>query len=106
MLNYVAEAQQHHHKLIVQAVEYARANDLLARAPAIFVSDELVLAVLGYPAYRDKWRPNTWNSRDEQLNMLVTLPSGSLGIWDNQRGEQWFGVCVDDLPKIGYEIIF
>jgi len=78
---------------------------LLADAPDFFVSDELALAMLDYPARSDRFRRNLWG-RQKQLDMLAGLSPGAVGIWDNNRGLKWFGVTIDDLASLGFEVVF
>ncbi|MCG8408724.1 MAG: hypothetical protein MI923_26260 [Phycisphaerales bacterium] len=105
MLYYVNDAQNHHPKLIVRAVNYVKTQCLLDPAPAFFVSDELVLELLELPPRAEQLKRNPWN-REAQQEMLKSLPPGSLGIWDNHRGKLWFNIDIEELPDHGYEVLF
>lgn len=102
---YVADYRNHRPRLISAAVDFTNRNDLLADAPEFFVSDELALAMLEYPARSDRFRRNLWDRRD-QVDMLAGLSPGAVGIWDNNRGLKWFGVTIEDLASLGFEVVF
>lgn len=104
-IDYVADYRNHRPRLIRAAVNFVNRHDLLADAPDFFVSDELALAMLDYPARSDRFRPNLWG-RQKQLDMLAGLSPGAVGIWDNNRGLQWFGVTIDELASLGFEVVF
>jgi len=37
---------------------------------------------------------------------LLQAPVGSVGLWDNQQAQQWFGVSISDLAGLGYSVLF
>ncbi len=41
-----------------------------------------------------------------ECNHLLHAPLGSAGFWDNQHAQEWFRVSVDDLPALGYTILY
>lgn len=105
MIFFVNKAENRHPAVIRQAVDYLQAHCELEKASSFFTCDQLVLALLDYPYDSEQLKCNL-PAREKQLDMLVSLPAGSLGVWDNYRGKYWFNVEIDELPVHGYEILF
>ena len=40
------------------------------------------------------------------MRMLSKLPLGSIGVWDDQRSEDWYDVKISQLEELGYEILY
>ncbi|MCZ6698133.1 MAG: hypothetical protein O7D94_04290, partial [Planctomycetota bacterium] len=105
MFHYVADENNHHQKLIRRAVADVQSRRLLDDAPALFTSDEIIVAALDLDLPDARWKRGLFN-HEKQLAMLESLPQGTVGIWDNQRGASWYHVEIDELPRLGYEIVF
>jgi hypothetical protein len=45
-------------------------------------------------------------NRAEECGHLLRAPIGTVGEWDNQHAEPWFGVGISDLPTLGYTILY
>ena len=105
-LYYYWAQSEHHHGFAIHALaERVRAEHLLDGAPRIFVGDALALVDLGLG----------WNLNDRLLRnahppaverqRLADLPPGSVGFWDDQQSETWFGVTIDDLRGLGFTVL-
>jgi hypothetical protein len=87
------------------ACEFVSRHDLLRDAPMIVFGDPMAQAAL-------KMRPNPpnilHNDCDAALERahLARAPVGSVGLWDNQHAQQWFGVSISDLTGLGYTTLF
>jgi len=101
---YYAVPEHHRCHVIRQVANFIREHHLLESRPRFFAGDEILIAELDFPPSSNLPVPNIWG-RTEQLRLLAGLPQGTVGVWDNQRGEMWREVRIKDFPKIGYEII-
>jgi hypothetical protein len=87
------------------ACEFVSRNDLLRNAPMIVFGDPMAQAAL-------KMRPNPSNILHNDCDPvkerahLLQAPVGSVGLWDNQHAQQWFGVSISDLAGLGYTVLF
>ncbi len=103
---YWATAEHHRIFALRQAAAFVREHDLVSTAPRLFVGDHLVLVELGL-GWKD-WQlvvPNVADRRVE-LPRLAALPVGSIGVWDDQQAEEWYGLTTDDLMAEGYDLLF
>jgi hypothetical protein len=88
-----------------RACEFVARNDLLRGAPMIVFGDPMAQAAL-------KMRPNPPNllmndcDRNRECARLLHVPIGSVGLWDNQHAQAWFGVSIGDLAGLGYSVLF
>jgi hypothetical protein len=88
-----------------KACEYVARHDLLRDTPRIVFGDPMAQAALGLPPNPSNILPNDCNRVTEAMHLLHA-PIGSVGLWDNQHAQQWFGVSIDDLAGLGYTVLF
>ena len=88
-----------------RAARFVVEHGLLDDAPAIFFSD--LIAVVEADAWQvDRPRVHCSFDRDEQLRRLESMPVGAVGVWDNQRGQVWHGVSIEQLEALGFEVLY
>lgn len=102
---YLTDAERHRSHLVRDVARHVRANRLLAGAPRIFTGEHIVLAELNLTSLSPRVMENAWDRR-KQLNKLAALPVGSVGVWDNQRAEDWYDVAIEDILQLGYEALY
>jgi hypothetical protein len=102
---YWAHAEHHHGFPIRTLGDRVRATRLLDGAPRLFVGDYLALVDLGLGWNLNDRLLRNVSARDPELARLTSLPAGSVGYWDNQQAEQWFGVTIDDLVARGFTVL-
>jgi hypothetical protein len=89
-----------------RAVAFVKQNDLLGPAPAIFFSDLLAVADAdAWQVERNRIHSNPDHVEQRRV-MEEVIPVGAVGIWDNQRGEVWHGVSIEQLRSLGYDVLF
>jgi hypothetical protein len=103
---YYAEDSMHYRVFpLHQACDYVRARNLLAGCPKIILGDPMAAADLNLP-------PNTPNlmmhecDRLAESKLFLETPVGAVGLWDNQHAQEWFGVRIEDLPALGFDILY
>jgi hypothetical protein len=87
------------------ACEFVSRGDLLRNAPMIIFGDPMAQATLKLPPNPPNILHNDCDASLERAHLL-NAPIGSVGLWDNQHAEQWFGVSIDELSGLGYTILF
>lgn len=87
-----------------RAVAHLRQHDLIATAPAIVVSDKTALAEMALPLKPDNVLDPGYSAA-ELREKLRAMPIGTIGIWDNQRALQWYGISINELTGMGYDIL-
>lgn len=102
---YYTNLENHRVFPIRRVTRYVKDNHLLRSAPLFFTGEHIVLAELGLTNRSPKTVENAWDPV-EQLSMLAKLPLGSIGVWDNQRSEDWYDVKIAQLEELGYEILY
>jgi hypothetical protein len=88
-----------------RACEYVAKNDLLASAPMIIFGDPMAQATLHLAPNPPNLVLNDCNPAIMRQHLLQA-PLGSVGLWDNQHGQAWFGVTVAELPALGYRVLY
>ena len=88
-----------------RACQFVASHDLLRDAPMIIFGDPMAQAALALPPNPPNLLPNDCD-RDKECVRLLHAPPGSVGLWDNQHAQAWFGVSIADLPALGYTILF
>ncbi len=120
MFYYYADPSHHRFRLARQAAAFVQQNNLLKTAPRLFLADPMMMAELHYPddkalmifhesrlARRQLGQlARNYFVREESLHHLESLPSGSLGIWDNEQGYWWHKVKPEEFPALGYQVLF
>lgn len=104
-LRYQQDPQHHRCFHILKCTAYVRGTGLLDGAPMFFTGDWIPLAEFDYP-FRETRVLGHADNAPEQRQRLAALPNGSIGIWDNQQAEQWYGVSIDELLPLGFEILY
>jgi hypothetical protein len=100
--------QEHHQCLSIRNVSnYVLGKSLEHDAPKLFAGDKAFYAELGLPGCA----PNAIldfqvGEHDLNAQRLAALPAGSLGMWDNRMCATWYRVNIDELPALGYDILF
>lgn len=102
---YYTNRESHRVFPIRRVTRYIKNNDLLDSAPKFFTGEHIVLVELGLTNRSPKTVQNMWDP-GEQLRMLSKLPLGSIGVWDDQRSEDWYDVKISQLEELGYEILY
>ena len=51
-------------------------------------------------------RPNLTADREANLQMLRTMPGGTLIFWDSLTGPAWYNLKDQDFEKIGYQRLY
>lgn len=88
-----------------RAARFVVEHKMLEGAPAIFFSD--LIAVVESDAWQvDRPRVHCTFDREEQIRRLEAMPLGAVGVWDNQRGQVWHGVSIEQLESLGYEVLY
>jgi hypothetical protein len=105
VLLYVGD-RYHYRVFPMQKVcDFVAERHLLADAPVIIFGDPTAQAYLRLP-------PNPTNllrhysERDRECASLLSAPIGSIGMWDNQHAMEWFNVRIQDLPTLGYSVLY
>ena len=80
-----------------------RAGDTLGLLGSLFFLIACFVFLLPY-ALRTRAVKNDWEPA-KHLRRLGDLPPGSVGIWDNQVGVAWYGVRIEEIVPLGYEIL-
>jgi hypothetical protein len=88
-----------------RACQFVAEHDLLHGAPMIIFGDPMAQAALHLPPNPPNLLPNDCD-RARECAHLLHAPLGSVGFWDNQHSQAWFGVSISDLPALGYTILF
>ena len=88
-----------------RASDFVAAQHLTTTAPIIIFGDPMAQAYLRMAANPLKLLRH-YSERDRELERLVTAPVGSVGLWDNQHAQEWFNVGIEDLPKLGYTLLY
>jgi len=88
-----------------RACQFVAERDLLHDAPRIIFGDPMAQAALNMPPNPPNLLPNDCDRAKEYVHLLHA-PLGSVGLWDNQHAQAWFGVSITDLPALGYTILF
>jgi hypothetical protein len=101
---YNFDPQHHHYAPVWQAAEYINSHNLLRPETIFFTADKLVLVPLDYPKRPVTYTPNFW-SHELQREMLRSLPSGSVGVWDDVGAPAWFGISIEQFPDEGFELL-
>jgi hypothetical protein len=102
---YVVEPTHQRIFPLERACEFVAQNGLLANAPRVILGDPMAQACL-------RMGPNPGNvlrndcDRGKECDHLLQAPIGSVGLWDNQHAQAWFGVSLSDLPTLGYAVLF
>jgi hypothetical protein len=102
---YVLNPEAWHFVNTRKAAAFVRERRLLDTSPTVFFSD--VIATVD----ADGWQPfrpriNCVFDPIGMRELMKALPIGSIGTWDNQRGQVWHGVTIEFLESIGYEVLF
>jgi len=105
LIRYAADAGNYHYRLSEQAADWITARDALADAPAFFAGDERVFIMLDYPAFSPQQVATSFDHSVMQTR-LANLPIGAVGVWDNYRSRYWFGLGIEDLVDLGFEVRF
>ena len=119
MIYYAVEPKHYRFVLAQKAAGFVRANQMLAEAPRLFAADPMVLIELGIPArevllvVRDPKKPpyavgllvRNGFDREESVSQFKALPSGTVGVWDNDQGRWWHHVQPEELPELGYKLL-
>lgn len=79
-------------------------KDQFLHAPAIVSSDPALLSLISIHPNDPRIKKNKW-SKEEQHKLLSDLPSGSVILWDNQRGAQWHHTVCEEIEGLDYKII-
>ena len=87
------------------ACEFVSRHDLLRNAPMIIFGDPMAQAALKMPPNPPNILHNDCDPVLERAR-LVHAPVGTVGLWDNQHAQQWFGVSISDLASLGYTVLF
>jgi hypothetical protein len=105
MIAYVMDPYRERIFPLQRACDYATANSVLAGAPMLILGDPMAQAYLRLPPNPKNILPNDC-PRDIECDHLLKAPIGSAGFWDNQHAEAWFNVTIDDLPTLGYTVLY
>jgi len=105
MAYYIVEPRHQRIFSLQRTCDYASQHDLLAMAPMIIFGDPMAQAALRLPPNPPNILRNDCDWFTE-CNHLLRAPIGSAGFWDNQHAQEWFRVSVDDLPTLGYTILY
>jgi hypothetical protein len=105
LVYYVVEPRHQRIFPLEQACQYAQQHDLLASAPKIIFGDPMAEAALRLPPNPPNILRNDCD-RVTECDHLLQAPLGSAGFWDNQHAQEWFKVSIDDLPALGYTILY
>lgn len=102
---YVLNPESWHFVNNRRAARFLTEHKLLDEAPAIFFAD--LIAVVEADAWQvDRPRVHCSFDRDEQVRRLAAMPVGTVGVWDNQRGQVWHGVRIEQLESLGFEVLY
>jgi hypothetical protein len=88
-----------------RASQFIADQHLLDHAPMIVFGDPMTQAALNMAPNPPNILHNDCN-RAEECQHLLDAPIGTVGEWDNQHAEPWFGVGISDLPALGYTILY
>jgi len=96
-----------HHRIfpLEKACAFIAQHDLLRSAPMIVFGDPMAQAALDMPPNPPNLLHNDCN-RALEMTHLLHMPIGSVGLWDNQHAQEWFGVSISDLKDLGYSVLF
>ncbi len=120
MIYYYAEPLHHRFMLAQKAAAFVRQNHLLTDAPRIFATDPIVLAELGIPTRQYMFSTTNpelapfldWKvvrhivGRERSVAQMKTLPPGSVGVWDDDLGRWWYHILPEELPALGYTVLY
>lgn len=104
MGSYVLVPQNQRTFSICQAARYLREHHLPGERANFFCSDETIRAQIGLDNRAPGVLNQMWDQQKE-LQLLASLPAGSIGEWDNQRGVDFYHIDIPDLVQRGYEIL-
>lgn len=102
---YVVEPRHQRIFSLQRACEYAAQHNVLATAPKIIFGDPMAQAALHLPPNPPNILRNDCDRITECLHLLHA-PLGAAGFWDNQHAQEWFRVSIQDLPQLGYTILY
>jgi hypothetical protein len=105
MAYYVVEPRHQRIFSLQRTCDFAAQHDVLSSAPMIIFGDPMAQATLRLPPNPPNILRNDCD-RFTECNHLLHAPIGSTGFWDNQHAQEWFRVSVDDLPALGYTILY
>jgi hypothetical protein len=100
--------QEHHQCLAIRNVSnFVLGKGLGKDVPKLFAGDKTFYAELGLPGCSPHAILDFQvGLHDDNARRLKELPAGSLGMWDNRICATWYGVGIEELPGLGYEILF
>lgn len=73
-------------------------------APRLIAGDKMFLATLGLIADPPHYTAST--DGPMQANRMAMQPIGTIGAWDSEQAPAWHTLSIDDLPKLGYTIVY
>jgi hypothetical protein len=96
-----------HHRIfpLQTACQFISGHNLLRDAPMIVFGDPMAQAAIEMPPNPPNLLHNDCDRIVECARLLHT-PIGSVGLWDNQHAQAWFGVAISDLAALGYSVVF
>lgn len=113
---YVYDPMHYRWVLAGEAADYVKTNHLLDGAPKYFISDTMVMGELNIPAEhvldnidkRLRKGPLLWLSLDREKNLekLRAVPTGTIGVWDDELGRFWHKIKPEEFPNLGYTILY
>jgi hypothetical protein len=105
MVYYIVDPRHQRIFPLQRACQFVARHDLLRDAPMIIFGDPMAQAALNLPPNPPNLLPNDCDRAREYAHLLHA-PLGSVGLWDNQHAQAWFGVSISDLSALGYTILF
>ncbi|HMO26864.1 MAG TPA: hypothetical protein PKB10_11400, partial [Tepidisphaeraceae bacterium] len=107
LLYYTMNPESWHFVNNRSATRFFRENRLIDDAPRLIFSD--VISTVD----ADAWSTRHWDRRvhspigdpNAMHAVLRELPVGTVGIWDNQRGQVWHHASIEQLEALGFEVL-
>ena len=113
---YVYDPMHYRWVLAREAADFVKQNNLLDGTPNYFISDTMVMGELNTPAAhvldnidkRLRRGPLVWLSLDREKNLekLREMPTGTIGIWDDELGRFWHKIKPEEFPQLGYTLLY
>ena len=87
------------------AAYYRQQSNNDPNPPRIIAGDKMFLAMMGLNAAPPHYMDSAMD-RQSQLQRMASQPIGTVGAWDNQQALGWHSISIDDLPALGYMIVY
>ena len=90
---------------LARCCQFVQSRGLLQEAPALVLGDPVAQSMLDLPPHQANLQENSFKPAEE-CRILQSQPLGSIGIWDDQLAKSWYGIAVEDLPGLGYTVLY